>query len=168
MAAIAQAPDGQSGKIRRSKSSLHMDMTPMVDLAFLLLTFFILTSTLMKAYVMPVTVPDKVEDPGKQPPIKAERVVTLILGENNKIYWYRGTDAQHMGVTNFSAKGVRALLQEKSEQIKGLYILIKPSVKSKYKNLVDILDEINILDMKYFALVTITPEEETLIKEWHP
>ncbi|HEY9004520.1 MAG TPA: biopolymer transporter ExbD [Ohtaekwangia sp.] len=166
MAAIASAPAASSGKVRRKRTTLHIDMTPMVDLAFLLLTFFILTNQLIKeAYIMRVTVPEKAEASSRLPTVKADRVVTLILGEKDKIYWYHGIVNPQVHVTDFSAKGIRAMLLQKKTEINGLFLLIKPSEKSRYKNLVDILDEMEITKIQRFSLVEITPEDKVLVSD---
>src|SRR5690348_4184214 len=92
MAEINQIQSGRPIKIRSKKFSTHMDMTPMVDLAFLLLTFFILTTTLNELMVVEIVVPEEVKDV-PPPPITESRVLTLILGENNRAYWRQGRTA---------------------------------------------------------------------------
>ncbi len=83
---------GKGGKKRAKKSSTHVDMTPMVDLAFLLLTFFVLTSTFSKPKVLRMIFPEKLDDKTKD--VKAPEVkdgITLLLTANDKIYYYRGS-----------------------------------------------------------------------------
>ena len=77
----------KGGKVRAKKQSTKVDMTPMVDLAFLLLTFFILTSTFNKAKTMEVTMPDKVVDEKEQTKINENDILNLVLAENDKIYY---------------------------------------------------------------------------------
>jgi biopolymer transport protein ExbD len=166
MAEVNSSSGGQSrGKVRSKKRSTRIDMTPMVDLAFLLLTFFMLTTTLLDPYVLPIVMPDKTEDITKLPPINHKKVLTLVLGEKDKIYWYVGTENPKVNITDYSAKGIRKVLLKKNEEIKNMYILIKPSDKSRYKNMVDIFDEIAITDMKRYALVKCTPEDTQLIAQ---
>src|SRR5687767_1557896 len=117
-----------------------IDMTPMVDLAFLLLTFFVLTSVLSEPFALKLEMPDKVRDPISRPPISAKRVLTLVLGEQNKIHWYIGSANGTAETTDFSGTGIRKVLNEKKSSIKDLYVLIKPSDQSQYKNVIDILD----------------------------
>src|SRR6185369_6616359 len=89
MAEISQPQlGGKATRIRSKKLSTRIDMTPMVDLAFLLLTFFILTTTLNKLTVMEIAVPEKSPDP--PPEVPAKQVVTFILDGNDKIYWRHG------------------------------------------------------------------------------
>lgn len=90
MAQIAESgggDHGKKGKKRAKKGSTHVDMTPMVDLAFLLLTFFVLTSTFSKPKVMPLNYPAKLKDPTFKPP-KVNNAATFILS-GDKIYYYR-------------------------------------------------------------------------------
>jgi biopolymer transport protein ExbD len=90
MAQIAESGGGDhgKGKKRAKKGSTHVDMTPMVDLAFLLLTFFVLTSTFSKPKVMPLNYPAKPKDEKVDAP-KANNVATFILSDD-KVYYYRG------------------------------------------------------------------------------
>jgi biopolymer transport protein ExbD len=90
MAQIAESGGGDhgKGKKRAKKGSTHVDMTPMVDLAFLLLTFFVLTSTFSKPKVLPLNYPAKPKDENVDAP-KANNVATFILSDD-KVYYYRG------------------------------------------------------------------------------
>ena len=91
MAEIAESGGGGhgKGKKRAKKGSTRVDMTPMVDLAFLLLTFFVLTSTFSKPKVMPLNYPAKVKDPKSVKAPKVNNAATFILSDN-KVYYYRG------------------------------------------------------------------------------
>ena len=155
----------KGGKIRSKKSSTKIDMTPMVDLAFLLLTFFILTTTFSKPQTMEITMPEKPKPEDVQPLVNERKVLTLVLGSNDKIYWYIGITDPKVEVTNFSKEGIRKLLLEENRNIKDLVILIKPMDQSKYKNVVDILDEMTISNIARFALVDITPVDKELVNE---
>jgi len=147
---------------RSRKAWPKIDMTPMVDLAFLLLTFFMLTTTFNKVFVMPIAVPEKAENV-KQPEINHKQVVTLILGSDDKIYWYRGKETV-IEQTDYSSGGIRSLLQNLKTSIKDMYVFIKPSDESRYQNLVDILDEMTIGNIDRYALVDITSTDINLIK----
>ena len=169
MAEIAEGGGGghgKGGKKRAKKQSTRVDMTPMVDLAFLLLTFFVMTTTLNKPQTMEITMPEKPKPDDPEPPKVNERdVVTIVLGENDKVYWYSGITDPKIEVTDFSANGIRKVLQQKKAELPKLVVLIKPSDKSKYKNMVDILDEMNISVIQRYAMVDITPTDEELIKD---
>lgn len=166
MAEISQGGGGKKdSKIRSKKTSTKIDMTPMVDLAFLLLTFFVMTTTLNKPQTMEITMPEKVKKEDHPPMVNEKKVLTLILGEKDKIYWYVGITDPKLELSNYSQDGVRKLLIEKKAEIKEMVVLIKPSDESKYKNMVDIMDEMNITNIERFALVDITPVDKELIKD---
>lgn len=152
-----------SGKVRVKKQSTKIDMTPMVDLAFLLLTFFILTSTFNKPKTMEVTMPDKVNNPEEQTKINENDILNLVLAEDDKIYWWIGLTPP-AEVTNYSKDGVRKVLLQHSKANPKLMILIKPKDESRYNNMVDILDEMDITQQKRFAIVDYTPDDKTIIE----
>ena len=164
---------GKGGKKRAKKMSTKIDMTPMVDLAFLLLTFFMLTTTFAKPNVMQLTMPVKKTDDVEDTKIKASQAMTIILGKDNKAYYYFGLNTPNdpsvqkpeLKVTNFSANGIRQVLLTRQRQQPPPIILIKSSEDAKYKNMVDILDEMNITNQKKYALVKVPKEDLDLIKE---
>jgi biopolymer transport protein ExbD len=166
MSEISQSGGGsKDGKVRSKKSSTKIDMTPMVDLAFLLLTFFMLTTTFNKPQTMEITMPEKVKEDDKPPMVNEKKVLTVVLGEKDKVYWYIGVTEPKVNVTSFSKDGVRKVLTEHNQEIKEMIVLIKPTDKSRYKNVVDILDEMSITNIARYALVDVTPEDEELIKD---
>jgi biopolymer transport protein ExbD len=162
-----QADSGKGGKKRAKKMSTKIDMTPMVDLAFLLLTFFMLTTTFNKPNVMQLTMPVKEKNPEEQSQIKASNAFTILMGEANKVYFYDGLLADdvkpELKLTNYSADGIRKELLSRRRN-PDLVVLIKPDDKSNYQNMVDILDEMNITDQKKYALVDISQADLDLIK----
>jgi biopolymer transport protein ExbD len=160
-----QGGDKKNGKVRSKKTSTRIDMTPMVDLAFLLLTFFVMTTTLNKPQTMEITMPEKPKQEEKQPLVNEKRVLTLVLGGEDKVYWYLGITDPEVSVTNFSNDGIRKILLRENAQIKDMVVLIKAADESKYKNIVDILDEMNISNISRYALVDITNVDKALIKE---
>ena len=207
MAEVQQKDSGNDRKhkkLRAKKSSTHIDMTPMVDLAFLLLTFFMLTTTFSKPKTMEINMPDKKVEPEEQQKIKESQALTVLLTANNKIVWYAGLgdDPEKPPVTNvadFSLNGPKSIhkvILERNQDIfakvqltkdsisrgqleevegkrhiagykgvkDGLVVLIKPDSTSKYKNVVDILDEMNVCAVGRFAIVDITDSEKELLK----
>jgi biopolymer transport protein ExbD len=161
MAEISQPnAKGPGVKVRAKKLSTRIDMTPMVDLAFLLLTFFILTTTLCKPYVMELTMPDTTTtDP---PERSAKDVINFVLAENNKVYWWMGLEPA-AELTNYSKDGIRKILIESKNANPNLMVLIKPKDNARFENIVDILDEMEITDMARYAIVDFTDDDETLI-----
>lgn len=126
MAEIIQEEKGKGGKKRAKKHAPHMDMTPMVDMMCLLITFFMLTTAFNKAKIMEIILPEKIKDPTKQeaPKISASRTLNILLGPDNKIFWYPGTvkpedfnNLPPVFVTDFSATGIRQLLLERNRTL---------------------------------------------------
>lgn len=166
----------KGGKIRSKKQSTRVDLTAMVDLAFLLITFFMLTTTLAKPQAMDLAMPDKNEEqPDVTLDVAETRTMTILLGANNKLEWYMGLmDKTIEGPTveSYGKNGIRKTLLEKKKEViassgdpkKGLIVLIKASDKSTYKNLVDILDEMAIVKPQTYAIVDITDPELELLK----
>src|SRR5882757_5057929 len=110
----------KGGKVRSKKASTRVDLTAMVDLAFLLVTFFMLTTTLNKPKAMDLTMPDKDEKLKDQKPVPESRTLTILLGSNNKIEWYRGLVDKPMGAPttdNFGKNGIRKVLLEMKQKI---------------------------------------------------
>lgn len=125
MAEIIQEEKG-NGKKKPKKHAPHIDMTPMVDLMCILITFFMLTTAFTKAKVMEIILPDKIDDPSKQdaPKISASRTLNILLGPDNKIYWYPGLVKEEdynnlppVRTTDFSATGIRQLLLERNRAL---------------------------------------------------
>ena len=164
---------GKGGKKRAKKMSTKIDMTPMVDLAFLLLTFFMLTTTFAKPNVMQLTMPVKKTDDVEDTKIKASQAMTIVLGKDNKAYYYFGLNTPNdktvqkpeLKVTNFSASGISQVILTRQRQQPEPIILIKPTEDAKYRNMVDILDEMNITNQKKYALVKVPKDDLDLIKE---
>ena len=160
----------KGGKVRSKKQSTRIDLTAMVDLAFLLITFFIMTTTLSKPKAMDVTMPDKDEKTKQELPVAASRSMTLLLGSNDKLEWFLGEPGKTPPETiSYGKDGLRKLLIEKGKLVQQTFgnymvVLIKPSDKSNYKNLVDALDEMKITNGQSFAIVDITPAELELLK----
>jgi biopolymer transport protein ExbD len=159
------------GGQRSKKLSTRVDLTPMVDLGFLLITFFIFTTTMTESKAMRVIVPaDGTDEP---PPTTAHsKTISLVLGDQNRIYYYHGMDMKSITGTNYSASGIRAVLQQKIKDVDALYgktgettVLIKPTDQASYRNIVDILDEILINGVKKYVLLEASVEENGLVPQ---
>lgn len=135
----------------------------MVDLAFLLLTFFILTTTLNEPKVLPLSMPEEPDDIHQPPPVSGKRVLTLILGKQNKVFYYTGVIDPKIEETTFDDTGLRKILLTKRQEIPNLVVLIKPSEQSRYQNLVDILDEMKISQVQHYFVTPITTVDKELI-----
>jgi len=157
----------KGGKVRSKKASTRVDLTAMVDLAFLLITFFMLTTTLNKPKAMDLAMPDKTVKTN-QLPVAATRSMTILLGSHNKLEWYLGEAGKSAPtVDNFGKEGIRKALIENGKHVAETHtapdnfmiVLIKPSDKSTYENLVSVLDEMSITGVKSYAIVDILPLE---------
>ncbi|MBC7524843.1 MAG: biopolymer transporter ExbD [Flavobacterium sp.] len=167
---------GKGGKVRSKKSNAKVDLTAMVDLAFLLITFFMLTTSLSKPQSMNLGLPDKDEKKDDKPmKVDERRTMTVVMGENNSVQWYMGLFDTPIagpkadtygrdGIRKEFLKQVKAVPQVTGDPKKGLIVIIKPTKKSTYRNLVDILDEMAICGVDTYAIVNdITPEELKLV-----
>lgn len=157
------------GKVRAKKASTKIDMTPMVDLGFLLITFFILATTLSKPSSMTLNVPDKTKTEETEP-IKASNVMTIFLGKDNKAHYIFGKAASEdpeVKTVGFGYDLRKAILTEGQKVPADKFVVvIKPTKESTYRNMVDIMDEMAITKMKRYALVDeLTPDEKTLLKD---
>jgi biopolymer transport protein ExbD len=126
MAEVIVEEKQKGGKKRAKKHPPRIDMTPMVDLMCLLITFFMLTTAFAKPKVMEIILPEKVKDPSKQeaPKISASRTVNILLGPDDKIYWYPGSvkpedynNLPPVFQTDFSADGIRKMLLERNRTL---------------------------------------------------
>jgi biopolymer transport protein ExbD len=207
MAEIIQEEKQEGGKRKPKKHSTHIDMTPMVDLMCLLITFFMLTTAFSKPKVMEITMPEKdiKPDPKTQTKVQADRTYNILLTGDNKIYWYLGLadpkkpPLPELNKTDYSKDGIRKFLLEKNKNVfksvealktkvikgelvmadstlnrkikelkradhKAPIILIKADDKAKYKNIVDIIDEMAICNVASYAVVDISPVELDMLK----
>jgi len=169
----------KGGKVRSKKADSRVDLTAMVDLAFLLITFFMLTTSLSKPQSMDLGLPDKDDKVDTKVKVDENRTLTVLLGDNNKVKYYMGMLNNPIAGPKdiaYGKSGIRAeLLKRKKEVLvytknkdKGLIVIIKPSKKSNYRNLVDILDEMAIADVPTYAIVDILPEELQLLEGNNP
>jgi biopolymer transport protein ExbD len=203
MAEIIQEEKGKGGKKKPKKGDAHVDMTPMVDLMSLLITFFMLTAAFSKPKIMEINLPqklkkDEIVDP---PKIPESRTLNIILGPEDKVYWYPGKADPAVTVlqeTDFSPTGIRQILLDRNralfrkiddfeqkvvrgeidikqdsvanaiKQLKkdddtGPIVLIKAYKTSKYKNFVDIIDEMSIVGIARYTFTDISWIEENLV-----
>jgi len=142
----------KGGKVRSKKVSTKVDLTAMVDLAFLLITFFMLTTTLNKPIAMDIAKPDKDEKSEERLELKASQTMTILLGKNNKIAWYMG-EAGKSAPEIVGFDQVRAAILDNKKKVlessgKDIVMVIKPTSGANYKNFVDIMDELLITGIK--------------------
>lgn len=176
-----KGPGVKKGK----KLSTRIDLTPMVDLGFLLITFFMFTTTLAKPKTMEINMPYKDENLKEEEKnkLKASVAMTVLLSKSHRVYYYEGIGdnpevAPDLKVTSFKAKdGIRDAIIRKKKMVAGMKaagqlgpkdemtVLIKPDTTSTYSDLVNMLDEMNINDVKVYAIIDISDIEQGFIKE---
>ena len=158
---IPAAPGGQGGR-KRKVLSARVDLTPMVDLGFLLITFFIFSSKMSESKAMILVMPKDSPD-------------SSMVG--NTVFYYHGELTAAMkteawGITNYSVNdGIgevirekrRAMEKNKKDSGKDLFLMIKPADASGFGDVVDILDEVKINDLKHYALMDISGAEKDLV-----
>jgi biopolymer transport protein ExbD len=177
MAELNQDSGKKAKKGRSKKSGGKVDLTAMVDLAFLLITFFMLTTSLNKPQAMDVAMPDKNVETDKQTDVDVDehRSITLVLGSDDKLVWYQGdVNAPKQGptVVDYSKEGMRAVLLKMQQIVpqqtggKDMIVVIRPSEKSVTRNIIDALDEMKIVDIKRYMISNrIMAEEIELLKK---
>jgi len=194
MASLDSGGDGGHkkgpGVKKAKKQSTRVDMTPMVDLAFLLITFFIYTTTLATPSTLKLSMPKDEKDEKNLTEVKQSGALTVMLGKADQVYYYEGEllpDASNFKSTTF--KGIREVIQNKKANVKSIHrhdggcqkiwdkhngdqkscldkdfmVIIKPNEESTYKNTVDILDEMKINAVQRYAIIDILPVENQLI-----
>ena len=185
MAAIEESGGGSGKhgkKVKGKKLSTRVDMTPMVDLGFLLITFFMLATTMSKPTSMSLAVPDKNDDKTQEQtePIRASKVLTLFLGADDNVYYLDGVASDDdNAVAALKSVGygydLRTVIFNSQKRInsqnekdeKGndpFIVVIKPTEVATYKNIVDVLDEMAITKSKRYALVdNLTDSEKKVL-----
>ena len=167
MAEMVVKESGKKGPgVKKSKKkSTTVDLTPMVDLGFLLITFFIFTTTMDQPTSLNLNMPKDNLDQLDDMKVKESGALTLMLGKGNVIYYYYGIDPATMQTTGY--KAVRDIILEKKRKTPAddFFVTIKPDNDATYKNAVDILDEMNINDVGKYAMIPPTAEEYSMIQQ---
>jgi biopolymer transport protein ExbD len=169
-----KGPGVKKGK----KLSTRVDLTPMVDLGFLLITFFIFTTTMSQPTAFKLFLPDDKVIPEDQNKAKESGVLTIMMGADNHIYYYEGQlkpDGSNFLSASYNGENsIREIILKKKADVrsrsrdaenpeKDFVVVIKPSVDCNYQNVVDILDEMAINVVKKYALVDISEGEAQLV-----
>jgi len=164
MAEISNAinENRMAGVRRQKKLSLKIDMTPMVDLGFLLISFFVITTQLSQPHAMKVFMPHD----GPVMPTKESTTITILTGSNDQLFYYYGEEKDAgiknpvIPVTWNEYSGIGKVLSDKQAQLDRdgigrdkLVVIIKPGDQSRFHDLVDILDEMFIHMIKTYAIV---------------
>ena len=166
-----QEKGDKGGKVRSKKQSTAVDMTPMVDLGFLLITFFMFATTFNKPNVMDLGLPAKPKKDQKAPDteIKLSNSISILIGKDNRLFWHQQdntslTDA-NLNETTFDREGIRKIIKQAkanaADQSK-FTVIIKPTDDAVYKNFVDILDEMAITKSEQYGVTDLKPWEQAI------
>ncbi|MDD5781033.1 MAG: biopolymer transporter ExbD [Bacteroidales bacterium] len=191
----------KKGGTKQKKMNARVDFTPMVDMIMLLVTFFMLCTTLLKPQTMEITMPSDKEDlqDDQRNQAKASEAVTILIDENNTIYYFEGKPEEaKLEKTEYGKNGIRAVLMRKNaaaqqkvaaldkkyetievnEQTKEQYkkelseikngkgtptVVIKASDKATYKNMIDVLDEMQICNIGKYVIDEFRDTDQAMI-----
>lgn len=171
------AASGTKPGVRRSKKhSTRVDLTPMVDLGFLLITFFIFTTSMSTPKSMKLIMP---KDSPDSTTVGLSTALTVIPLKDNKVFYYHGELSEALktntyGITNYSlTDGLGQVVRNKQAALdkmspgkrKDLMLMIKPTPESNYQHLVNVLDEVLINEVKHYAVMDVTDFEKEVITQ---
>ncbi|CEJ70825.1 Biopolymer transport protein ExbD/TolR [Chryseobacterium oranimense G311] len=165
---IAQEKQGGS---KQRKKLIRVDMTPMVDLGFLLITFFMFTTNFTKPNVMDLGLPAK-GNPPSGPVVDQKNQVTFILGKDNRVFYHQSNEkdlnATNLKETDFSGVKISKIISEAYKNApvpENFTVIVKPTDDASYKNFVDILDNIAISKKERYGITDIKPWEKKIYTE---
>ncbi|KAK3604772.1 hypothetical protein CHS0354_000430 [Potamilus streckersoni] len=175
MSAGVSEPHGghrRGKKKRRKRLGFTLDMAPMVDVAFLLLTFFMLTTTFSKPSTMEITMPKK----DVETKIAESNLLTYSILRGDSVFWSRGQSVPEYVPLYEVVEGkklisnqIKAIVKEQRQEVineiseDNLAVVLKFDKRSRYRNLVDMIDELNLMDMKRFSLSALSEEDKNRI-----
>lgn len=162
---------------KRGRHIPRIDLTPMVDLGFLLISFFMMTTTLAKPKTMELNMPAPTT--GNPTAFIEEATITIIPIAHHKALYYFGAPSATTSPLTKTIPALRQILQAKQRQIAMLpstyskeahllHVIIKPTNACTYADVVNILDEMNILSIPYYAITDLSPEETQLLTQQNP
>jgi biopolymer transport protein ExbD len=156
---MAQIEENIHNKSKKylSRRLIRVDLTPMVDLGFLLITFFVLTTALSQPTMTHLILP---KDTTIKTPVKGNAVLTLRLTRNDSIQYFEGTNENKENTKYCTFKNLRSVIQRKQKKVAAILgnrsetiIIIYPGDQSTYRNFIDALDEIQINDVTHYFVM---------------
>ncbi len=151
---------GQKKYKKRRRMGVRLDMTPMVDVAFLLLTFFMLTTTFATPQAMEINLPPDQQEPIEMP---QSRILNLVVRGDNQIFLNRADNPTPEKVPFDNLRNRLKYYQGISDDAEKIAVVVKVSRGAKYQALVDVLDELDLVEMNRFSLMKLTPEDSTAV-----
>ncbi len=152
------------GRKKKKRINVRIDMTPMVDVAFLLLTFFMLTTSMSKPQTMEINLPPK-DESGKPPIVEVaeSNLLTVRVSDDFKVFWNIGFE-KPTKVDGTDRKAILInlgkLLKDRNAANPKLITLLKIDDKAKYIDMVDIMDELNINNITRFSLAPMAEQDK--------
>ncbi len=169
-----QDKGGKGGKVRSKKQSTRVDMTPMVDLGFLLITFFMFTTTFTKPNIMDLALPAKPDKTIKDNPpvVDLRNSITFIIGKDDNLFYHqqdaKGLNENTLIKTSYDREGVEKVIEQaKKNAVKkeNFTVIIKPVDNASFKHFVDILDEMEITGSEHFGISELKPFEKEVYEQ---
>ena len=169
-----QDKGGKDGKVRSKKQSTRVDMTPMVDLGFLLITFFMFTTTFTKPNIMDLALPAKPDKTIKDNPpvVDLRNSITFIIGKDDNLFYHqqdaKGLNENTLIKTSYDREGVEKVIEQaKKNAVKkeNFTVIIKPVDNASFKHFVDILDEMEITGSEHFGISELKPFEKEVYEQ---
>ena len=169
-----QDKGGKGGKVRSKKQSTRVDMTPMVDLGFLLITFFMFTTTFTKPNIMDLALPAKPDKTIKDNPpvVDLRNSITFIIGKDDNLFYHqqdaKGLNENTLIKTSYDREGVEKVIEQaKKNAVKkeNFTVIIKPVDDASFKHFVDILDEMEITGSEHFGISELKPFEKEVYEQ---
>ncbi|MBL7727937.1 MAG: biopolymer transporter ExbD [Dinghuibacter sp.] len=161
------------GVKKQKKLSTRVDLTPMVDLGFLLITFFMFATTLQTPTALKLTMPKDDVDEKDQNKMPEEGSFSILIGKDDAVFFYEGNDPSKLQASNF--KEIRDKILDKKKRVraafggsdtadkKNMMVVIKPTDDATNKNVVDLLDEMKINAIKLYAIVKPSDQEKQVV-----
>lgn len=168
------ANENRKAGIRQKKHSLKVDMTPMVDLGFLLISFFVITTEMSRPRAMKLFMPHD----GKPTPSKESTTITVLASADDRLFYYYGEE-KDAGIKNpviqtswDEETGIGKVFSDKQTELDKakvgrdeMVVIIKQGKRSSYKNMVDILDEMMIHRISRYAIVKPGPNDSLFLEK---
>jgi biopolymer transport protein ExbD len=156
---VVESKSHAKGKKKKKRAGVRIDMTPMVDVAMLLLTFFMFTTVFNKPQTMELNLPP--DEKGVE--VAASLLLTLRVAPNLEIFWSMGDKDSELKQVAF--KELRPLLIERLRTIPKLITLVRIDREAKYNDMVDIIDELNLANITKFSIAPIKDGDKKLLKK---
>ncbi len=156
---LAQEPrkHGKAAKKKKKvrRTGIRIDMTPLVDIAFLLLTFFMMTTTMARPQTMEINLPPA----DVEVEIAESNLLTLRVNEEGEIFWSIGIEAPE----KLEFENLRRFLRDRSSTNPKLVTLVKIDRLGKYEMMVNLMDELNLADIQRFSLAPLLERDKELL-----